>query len=140
MQFILFYILEVRHDQYDLASKTWKIYRRYREFYALDECLRSKGYKTPSFPPKNLGTFDPQFVAKRQSLLSAWLENLLNLPAIGQQQTQQKLNPRHSETLRYFISKGANVKPKDIEELMMMVYYMMPMGLKVAMGSLYRFK
>ena len=113
------YILEVRHDQYDLASKTWKIYRRYREFYALDECLRSKGYKTPSFPPKKiLGTFDPQFVAKRQSLLSAWLENLLNLPAIGQQQTQQKssLNPRHSETLRYFISKGANVKPKGIEE------------------------
>ena len=113
------YILQVRHDQYDLASKTWKIYRRYREFYALDECLRNKGYKTPSFPPKKiLGTFDPQFVAKRQRLLSAWLDNLLSLPALGQQAQQQKasLNPRHSETLRYFVSKGANVKPTGIEE------------------------
>eukprot|EP00943_MAST-04B_sp_MAST-4B-sp1_P007934 g7934.t1 len=113
------YVLDVRHDQYDLASKCWTIYRRYREFYALDECLRSKGYKTPSFPPKKiLGTFDPEFVAKRQRLLASWLENLLNLPALGKQSHQKgpSLNPRHSETLRYFISKGANVKPAGLEE------------------------
>ena len=112
------YVLEIRHDQHDLASKTWKIYRRYREFYALDECLKGKGYKTPPFPPKKiLGTFDPQFVAKRQKLLSEWLLKLLSLPIVGlDKQRKATLNPRHSETLRYFVSKGANVRPKGIEE------------------------
>ena len=91
------YVLQVRHDQYDLASKTWNIFRRYRQFYALNECLRVKNYKLPSFPPKKmLGTFDHDFVAKRQKQLSKYLEELLSLPPLKSGSTP--LNPRHAHT------------------------------------------
>ena len=99
------YVLEVRHDQHDLASKTWKIFRRYRQFYALNECLRVKNYKLPSFPPKKmLGTFDPDFVAKRQEQLSKYLKELLTLPPL--KSGSVPLNPRHSQTVRFFFCEG----------------------------------
>ena len=110
------YIMEVRYNQHNLASKKWKIYRRYRQFYALNEVLRSKGYKLPTFPPKKiLGTFDPQFVAKRYAMLSAYLEKLLIVPPSGEDQTATP-NPRHSQTLRYFFTDGMDELPRGLTE------------------------
>jgi serine/threonine protein kinase len=107
------YIMEVRHDQYDLASKTWRIFRRYRQFYALNECLRVKGYKLPPFPPKKMiGTFEPGFVAKRQKLLASYLEKLLTLPPLNT--AAGPLNPRHSQTVRFFFTDGADELPKGV--------------------------
>ena len=59
-------------------GRVWIVYRRYSEFLALCQQLRSKGYIVPTMPPKRMiGSFDPGFVMERQRALEIWLYQLL---------------------------------------------------------------
>uniref|UniRef100_A0A4W5LIS1 PX domain-containing protein n=1 Tax=Hucho hucho TaxID=62062 RepID=A0A4W5LIS1_9TELE len=56
------------------GESTWSVYRRYREFTLK---LRSR-LRLPTLPPKKIiGSFEPEFLARRQYELGQWLDQLL---------------------------------------------------------------
>ncbi|KAE9359558.1 hypothetical protein PF008_g2192 [Phytophthora fragariae] len=76
------YAIEMRCVQ---SGATWVIYRRYQQFKELNDRLRPMGVRVPLLPPKKLlGSFEPDFIAKRQSELSNWLRCLLNYDRVDQ--------------------------------------------------------
>lgn len=69
------------------GNKTWSIYRRYNEFYALNEKLKK------IFPSENLklpgkrllgNNFDPNFIQYRRTALHEYLQKLIAHPEISQ--------------------------------------------------------
>ncbi|RHY89668.1 hypothetical protein DYB37_004129 [Aphanomyces astaci] len=66
------------------ADHQWCVYRRYRDFTALyDQCVcqlkvKKVAIKLPPLPPKKIiGSFEPDFISKRQTDLGLWIDSLL---------------------------------------------------------------
>ena len=111
-------------------GRVWTVYRRYSEFLALCEQLKTKGYVVPDMPPKRMiGSFDPGFVMQRQRALEIWIWKLLTgggkggLPGAKggtpstttTTPTTTLLNPLSSQTIRQFLTLRANREPKELK-------------------------
>ncbi|ETV91641.1 AGC protein kinase, variant [Aphanomyces invadans] len=71
------YILEVQID-----NLFYIVRHRYHEFKDLHDTLVKEGYKCNAVPPKKLiGSFNPDFILKREKELSAWLLQVCESPA-----------------------------------------------------------
>ncbi|OQR81415.1 kinase, partial [Thraustotheca clavata] len=68
------YTIELR-----CGESTWNVYRRYREFTVLFDKLKLRPrLRLPPLPPKKIiGSFEPEFLARRQYELGVWLDQLL---------------------------------------------------------------
>ena len=76
------YTLEVRCSSATPVSG-WSVQRRYKQFKALNDALRSEGYRVPILPPRRLlGGMDPEFVDHRQQELETWMYSLIQHSAI----------------------------------------------------------
>lgn len=105
------YTIEMRCAQ---SGASWNIYRRYQEFKQLNDRLRPLGVRVPILPPKKLlGSFEPEFIAKRQKQLSAWLRNLLNYDRVD----QSAKNPHLIDDVRKFLTRKADQPPFMLERL-----------------------
>lgn len=90
----------------------WRVYRRYREFLALELELRKEEYRTPILPPRRLlGLLDQDFVGQRRVDLESWLYQLLEswrlIPFAP--------DPHTSPTVRAFLTDDANKPPFPME-------------------------
>ncbi|KAL4129245.1 hypothetical protein PRIC2_005255 [Phytophthora ramorum] len=105
------YAIEMRCVQ---SGATWVIYRRYQQFKELNDRLRPMGVRVPLLPPKKLlGSFEPDFLAKRQSELSNWLRCLLNYDRVD----QSAKNPHLVEEVRKFLTSKADQPPLLLDRL-----------------------
>ncbi|GMF44175.1 unnamed protein product [Phytophthora fragariaefolia] len=105
------YAIEMRCVQ---SGATWVIYRRYQQFKELNDRLRPMGVRVPLLPPKKLlGSFEPDFIAKRQSDLSNWLRCLLNYDRVD----QSAKNPHLVEEVRKFLTSKADQPPLLLDRL-----------------------
>ncbi|ETM03470.1 AGC protein kinase [Phytophthora nicotianae] len=105
------YAIEMRCVQ---SGATWVIYRRYQQFKELNDRLRPMGVRVPLLPPKKLlGSFEPDFIAKRQSELSNWLRCLLNYDRVD----QSAKNPHLVEEVRKFLTSKADQPPLLLDRL-----------------------
>jgi hypothetical protein len=85
-------------------------WRRYSEFYDLDQALREEfGYhmEAVKFPPKRtFGNLDPAFVAQRQQMLSEYLQLVLKLANVAD------FEKHHcSKQLRAFVGYDLHLNP-----------------------------
>ncbi|KAE9237367.1 hypothetical protein PF005_g686 [Phytophthora fragariae] len=72
------------------------------------------GVRVPLLPPKKLlGSFEPDFIAKRQSELSNWLRCLLNYDRVD----QSAKNPHLVEEVRKFLTSKADQPPLLLDRL-----------------------
>ncbi|CCI40102.1 unnamed protein product [Albugo candida] len=63
--------------QVEFENAMWVVKHRYQDFKELHERLSSDGFKCPALPPKKfLGSFNPEFIDKRQQELAFWLHLL----------------------------------------------------------------
>uniref|UniRef100_A0AAV1VBX3 AGC protein kinase n=1 Tax=Peronospora matthiolae TaxID=2874970 RepID=A0AAV1VBX3_9STRA len=105
------YAIEMRCVQ---SGATWMIYRRYQQFKELNDRLRPMGVRVPLLPPKKLlGSFEPDFIAKRQSELSNWLHCLLNYDRVD----QSAKNPHLVDEVRKFLTSKADQPPLLLDRL-----------------------
>jgi serine/threonine protein kinase len=105
------YAMEMRCLQ---SGSTWVIYRRYQEFKALNDCLRPMGIRVPILPPKKiLGSFEAEFLAKRQIELAKWLRSFLNYDRVD----ESAKNPHLVEEVRKFLTLRADQPPLFVEKL-----------------------
>ncbi|GLE08807.1 hypothetical protein PINS_up020231 [Pythium insidiosum] len=105
------YVIEMRCAQ---SGATWNVYRRYQEFKALNDCLRPLGVRVPLLPPKKLlGSFEADFIAKRQAELADWLRNLLSFDRVD----DATKNPHLIEDVRKFLTAKADQPPFLLERL-----------------------
>lgn len=105
------YAIEMRCIQ---SGASWVIYRRYQEFKMLNDRLRPLGVRVPLLPPKKLlGSFEPEFITKRQAELSEWLRGLLNYDRVD----QSAKNPHLLEEVRSFLTSKADQPPLLLERL-----------------------
>ncbi|KAJ0397355.1 hypothetical protein P43SY_008174 [Pythium insidiosum] len=105
------YVIEMRCAQ---SGATWNVYRRYQEFKALNDCLRPLGVRVPLLPPKKLlGSFEADFIAKRQAELAEWLRNLLTFDRVD----DATKNPHLIEDVRKFLTAKADQPPFLLERL-----------------------
>lgn len=105
------YAIEMRCVQ---SGASWVIYRRYQEFKMLNDRLRPLGVRVPLLPPKKLlGSFEPEFITKRQAELSEWLRGLLNYDRVD----QSAKNPHLLEEVRSFLTSKADQPPLLLERL-----------------------
>lgn len=105
------YILEMRCVQ---SGASWHIYRRYQEFKALNDSLRPMGVRIPLLPPKKLiGSFEPDFILKRQADLSEWLRNLLDYDRVD----ESAKNPHLLDEVRRFLTAKADQPPLLLDRL-----------------------
>lgn len=105
------YTIEMRCIQ---SGATWVIYRRYQQFKDLHDCLRPMGVRVPLLPPKKLlGSFEPEFIAKRQNELSEWLKCLLNDDRVE----QAAKNPHLVDEVRRFLTTKADQPPLLLDRL-----------------------
>ncbi|CAI5723105.1 unnamed protein product [Hyaloperonospora brassicae] len=105
------YAIEMRCVQ---SGATWVIYRRYQQFKELNDQLRPMGVRVPLLPPKKmLGSFEPEFIAKRQSELSNWLHCLLNYDRVD----QSAKNPHLVDEVRKFLTSKADQPPLLLDRL-----------------------
>ncbi|KAG3239255.1 hypothetical protein PI124_g15817 [Phytophthora idaei] len=105
------YAIEMRCVQ---SGAMWVIYRRYQQFKELNDRLRPMGVRVPLLPPKKLlGSFEPDFIAKRQSELSNWLRCLLNYDRVD----QSAKNPHLVEEVRKFLTSKADQPPLLLDRL-----------------------
>ncbi|KAL0586577.1 hypothetical protein ABG067_003751 [Albugo candida] len=99
------YAIEMRCPQ---SGANWVIYRRYQEFKALYSCLRPMGLRIPTLPPKKLlGSFEPDFIAKRQESLTEWLKSLLSYDRVD----DCTKNPHLIDQVRKFLTFKADQPP-----------------------------
>jgi len=107
----IFY-LDVRCSQAD--PQVWTVYRRYSQFKALSERLRSEGYFIPLLPPKRLiGAFEIEFLKKRKDDLENWLKKLQEPHGAGAQR-----NPLLSEHYTRFLLDEANLPPRPLTRVL----------------------
>ncbi|TMW55616.1 hypothetical protein Poli38472_010498 [Pythium oligandrum] len=105
------YSIEMRCIQ---SGASWHIYRRYQEFKALNDYLRPLGVRVPLLPPKKLiGSFEPDFIAKRQAELSEWLRMLLTYDRVD----ESAKNPHLIDEVRKFLTTRADQPPFMMERL-----------------------
>ncbi|KAL7682281.1 putative GPCR kinase, Phox domain, protein kinase-like domain superfamily, PX domain superfamily [Plasmopara halstedii] len=105
------YAIEMRCIQ---SGATWIIYRRYQQFKELNDRLRPMGVRVPLLPPKKLlGSFEPEFIAKRQSELADWLKCLLSYDRVD----QSAKNPHLVEDVRKFLTTKADQPPLLLDRL-----------------------
>ncbi|POM62423.1 AGC protein Kinase [Phytophthora palmivora] len=105
------YAIEMRCVQ---SGATWVIYRRYQQFKELNDRLRPMGVRVPLLPPKKLlGSFEPDFITKRQGELSNWLRCLLNYDRVD----QSAKNPHLIEEVRKFLTSKADQPPLLLDRL-----------------------
>lgn len=105
------YAIEMRCVQ---SGATWVIYRRYQQFKELNDRLRPKGVRVPLLPPKKLlGSFEPEFLSKRQTELSEWLRYLLNYDRVD----QSAKNPHLLDEVRHFLTTQADQPPLLLDRL-----------------------
>ncbi|KAG1701789.1 hypothetical protein DVH05_028567 [Phytophthora capsici] len=105
------YAIEMRCVQ---SGATWVIYRRYQQFKELNDRLRPMGVRVPLLPPKKLlGSFEPDFIAKRQSELSDWLRCLLNYDRVD----QSAKSPHLVDEVRKFLTSKADQPPLLLDRL-----------------------
>uniref|UniRef100_M4B2Z9 AGC protein kinase n=1 Tax=Hyaloperonospora arabidopsidis (strain Emoy2) TaxID=559515 RepID=M4B2Z9_HYAAE len=105
------YAIEMRCVQ---SGATWVIYRRYQQFKELNDRLHPMGVRVPLLPPKKLlGSFEPDFIAKRQSELSNWLHCLLNYDRVD----QSAKNPHLVDEVRKFLTSKADQPPLLLDRL-----------------------
>ena len=68
------------------GAKTWRVYRRFNDFFYLDKQLRKNfpKLKIPSLPPKRYfaSSTDPSFVEERRQLLETYLCTLVYMQSI----------------------------------------------------------
>lgn len=58
------FVIKIQRGPY--LDETWKINKRYNDFYKLHNVLQTSGISL-DFPPKKLiGNMDPQFITERQ--------------------------------------------------------------------------
>ncbi|CAK4081023.1 unnamed protein product [Aphanomyces euteiches] len=90
----------------------WCVYRRYRDFTALYDQLKVKkvGFKLPTLPPKKIiGSFDPDFISKRQTDLGVWIQALLT-------QEPSAVPPQTCEDVIRFLTWKADQPPFLVEQ------------------------
>ncbi|KAI9915654.1 hypothetical protein PsorP6_007042 [Peronosclerospora sorghi] len=105
------YAIEMRCVQ---SGATWVIYRRYQQFKELHDRLRPMGVRVPLLPPKKLlGSFEPDFIAKRQSDLADWLRSLLTYDRVD----QSAQNPHLLDDVRKFLTSKADQPPLLLDRL-----------------------
>lgn len=73
--------------------------------------MTSEGYTIQALPPKKfIGSFNPEFLSKRQHDLSAWLGHLTK----DWDNMSQGPNPEHSDALRLFLLKDPQAISKEL--------------------------
>ncbi|KAF0684718.1 Aste57867_23319 [Aphanomyces stellatus] len=88
------YILEVQID-----NLFYVVRHRYHEFKELHDTLIKEGYKCHAVPPKKLiGSFNPEFILKREKELSSWLHQVCTWDP-----SSIASDPNQSEALKYFL-------------------------------------
>jgi serum/glucocorticoid-regulated kinase 3 len=106
------YILEMRCAH---SGASWHIYRRYQEFRTLHDALRPLGVRVPPLPPKKLlGSFEPEFIAKRQADLADWLRGLLDYDRVDESSAK---NPHLVDEVRKFLTERADQAPLLLDRL-----------------------
>jgi serine/threonine protein kinase len=85
--------------QIQVENAMWVVKHRYHDFKEFHDKLTSDGFKCPSLPPKKfLGTFNPEFIEKRQQELTFWL-HLLGT----REPNTTSPDPRHTEHWKEFV-------------------------------------
>ncbi|CAK4083658.1 unnamed protein product [Aphanomyces euteiches] len=98
------YLLEVQID-----NLFYVVRHRYHEFKELYDTLIKEGYKCQAVPPKKLiGSFNPDFILKREKELSTWLQQL----CAWDPTTSTTPNPNESEALKVFLLE--NKEPRMV--------------------------
>ncbi|RLN74242.1 hypothetical protein BBJ28_00000586 [Nothophytophthora sp. Chile5] len=117
------YAIEMRCVQ---SGASWVIYRRYQQFKELNDRLRPMGVRVPLLPPKKLlGSFEPEFIAKRQGELSNWLRSLLNYDRVDQSAKNPHLLDEVRNVKRVVLNPRAYLTPFVV----FIIFHHMPMFL-----------
>jgi len=84
------YVIQVKSN-----GRTYHVYRRYSEFFFLNEQLKTKyGMNSTDFPQKRYwGNLDAVFLEKRRSALEEYLRNLLETCLNNSDEWKQFLDP-----------------------------------------------
>ena len=98
----------VKHRYHDFKELYDKVCRRHvsaSQTTANTKQLTQEGYKCPQLPPKKfIGSFNPDFLVRRQQELSNWLQQLTNWDA-----SSTSPDPKHSEALKVFLRTNVRV-------------------------------
>ncbi|EQC34148.1 AGC protein kinase [Saprolegnia diclina VS20] len=95
------------------GESTWSVYRRYREFTALYDKLKLRPrLRLPTLPPKKIiGSFEPEFLARRQYELGQWLDQLLTYEPLS-----NATNPHECDEVVRFLTWKADQPPFPVEQ------------------------
>jgi hypothetical protein len=101
------------------SGNAWFVYRRYSEFCAIYDILRSKGFPVPSLPRKKYigSSFNPKFIAQRQELLASWLQSvlLIKTPIISSAMAHQRAVG--VEEFRRYVTFNADSTPTTLHKI-----------------------
>ena len=87
------YVLEVT-----LNGTSYAVSHRYQNFKELYDKLSQEGIQCPPLPPKKfLGSFNPDFLSKRQQELNTWMHSVCN------NSSSSLPDPKHTEVLHNFL-------------------------------------
>ncbi|CAH1101102.1 unnamed protein product [Psylliodes chrysocephalus] len=64
------------------SDQTWKINKRYNDFYKLNNVLQSSGIPLELPPKKYVGNMDPHFIGERQQALQKYLDSIFMNPIL----------------------------------------------------------
>ncbi|KAF1331478.1 Agc protein kinase, partial [Globisporangium splendens] len=99
------YFLQVQVD-----NAMYVVRHRYHDFKDFYDKLISEGHKLPVLPPKKfLGSFNKEFIEKRQQELSFWLHLLCSWDPAS-----NTLDPRQSEYFKEFMLTNKEPLDKDV--------------------------
>lgn len=91
---IAYEVYDNSHAQYKLlvqnGKRNWTLMRRFSDFDAMRSGVRHwTGRKLPKLPPKTLLCRDlnPEFLARRRLLLNDFLDHLLVIPGVAEEQS-----------------------------------------------------
>jgi PX domain-containing protein kinase-like protein len=74
------FVIKVQRGPF--SDKTWRVYKRYNDFYKLHNYLQTSGISLQLPPKKLIGNMDPEFITERQQGLQKYLNSVLMNPIL----------------------------------------------------------
>ncbi|XP_044264656.1 PX domain-containing protein kinase-like protein [Tribolium madens] len=72
----------IRVQRGPFSDKTWRVYKRYNDFYKLHTYFQTSGISLQLPPKKLIGNMDPEFITERQQGLQKYLNSILMNPIL----------------------------------------------------------
>lgn len=74
------FVLKVHRGPF--SDQTWKVFKRYNDFFKLHQLLQVSGIPLELPPKKLIGNMDPRFISERQQGLQKYLNSILMNPIL----------------------------------------------------------